>query len=131
MSISRLCFSAILIAAAGLGCKKEAGPGGLATIKGKVYGRDITASGGLRAEGYIGDVRVFISVSGNPSYFEDIRTSYDGSFEFRFLRKGSYDLWTYSDCDTCLLKQQLVMRQGVTIDGRKETKVVPDFEIIY
>lgn len=113
-----------------LACKKDAGPGGLATIKGKVYGRDVTSSGNLKAEGYIGDVRVYISVAGNPSYFDDTRTSYDGSYEFRFLRKGSYDLWVYSDCDTCAWKQKYEVK-SVEISSKKETVTVPDFNIIF
>ena len=112
-------------------CTKEAGPGGLATIKGKVYGRDITSGGNLKAEGYMANWRVFISVANNPSYFDDIRTSYDGSYEFKFLRKGSYDIWAFSDCDTCAIKTQAVIKKGIEISDKKGEVTVPDLEIIY
>ncbi len=112
-------------------CKKDAGPGGLATIQGKVYGRDITTSGTLRGEGYLGDQRVFISVSGNAISFDDVRTSYDGSYRFSFLRKGTYDVWAFSDCDTCAFKQRAVLQNGIIISDKKEVKTLPDFEIIY
>jgi hypothetical protein len=125
-TIGYLLFTTLLAA-----CQKDAGPGGLATVKGKVYGRDITTGGNLKAEGYLPDWRVYISVSGDPGYFEDMKTSYDGSYEFKFLRKGNYDVWAFSDCDTCLIKTQLVMKKGIKVSDKKETVTVPDIEVIY
>lgn len=115
---------------AGASCKKEAGEGGLATITGKVYATDISSSGVLKAEGYLGEARVYISVAGETAFFEDTRTSYDGSYRFDFLRKGSYDIWTYSDCDTCQWAQKYQI-QSVTIDDKRETVTVPDLHIIF
>lgn len=112
-------------------CSKDAGPGGLASIKGKVYGRDITTSGNLKSEGYLGDQRVFISVANDPYSFDRVNTSYDGSFEFKFLQKGSYDIWAFSDCDTCAQKQQLVIMKGISISDKKQTVTVADLEVIY
>jgi hypothetical protein len=120
--LALLCFAA---------CKKDAGPGGLASIKGKVYGTDVTTAGNIKSQGYIGDQRVFIGVSNDPYSFEDVRTSYDGSYEFRFLRKGTYDVWAYSDCDTCVQKQKLVIKKGIEISDKKETVMVEDLQIIY
>jgi len=126
MALGLLLMSAIFSS-----CQKDAGPGGLATIKGKVYGRDITTSGNLKAEGYVADWRVYISVADDPGYFEDARTSYDGSYEFKFLRKGNYDVWAFSDCDTCLIKTQVVMKKNISVSEKKETVNLPDLEIIY
>lgn len=111
-------------------CKKEAGPGGLATIRGKVFATDVTTNGNVRDSGYLGDVRVFISVSGNPAYFDDVRTSYDGSYEFKFLRQGTYDIWAFSDCDTCRWTQKYDLK-AVTINGKRETVNVEDLRIIF
>jgi hypothetical protein len=42
-------------------------------------------------------------IYGNESTFydDDIKTSYDGSFEFRYLKKGNYTVFVYEDCSTC------------------------------
>lgn len=111
------------------GCSKEAGYGGLAEIKGKIFAKDVTSSGILKAEGYLGDQRVYISAHDNPAYFDNVRTSYDGSYSFKFLQKGSYDIWAFSDCDTCIWKQKYSI-ENVTISAKKEVKEVGDI-IIY
>ncbi|RYZ55892.1 MAG: hypothetical protein EOP49_01855 [Sphingobacteriales bacterium] len=119
-------FSTVLFIA----CKKEAGPGGLASIKGKVFATDVTASGTERDSNYIGDHRVYISVSGNSSHFDDVRTSYDGTYKFSSLRKGSYDVWTFGECDTCVWTQKKVMLTGVEISEKKQEVELPDLRII-
>ena len=35
--------------------------------------------------------------SENTFYDDDVKTSYDGSFEFRYLQKGDYQIFAYSD----------------------------------
>ena len=53
---------------------------------------------------YIQDENVYI-IYGDDStqvYDDDFETSWDGSYEFDYLRKGNYILFTYSKCDTCL-----------------------------
>lgn len=112
-------------------CKKDPGPGGLATIRGKIYGIDLTTSGDVKDSGYLGNQRVFIGVAGEPAHFDDVRSSYDGSFEFKFLRKGSYDVWTFGDCDTCTWKQQKVMVSGVEISEKKQTVEVGDMKVLF
>jgi hypothetical protein len=112
-------------------CRKEAGPGGLASVKGKVYGIDVTTSGDVKSEGYVGDQRVYIGVTNDTYSFQDVRTSYDGTYEFKYLRKGTYDVWAYSDCDTCAWKQKLVIKKGIEISDKKETVTVEDLKIIF
>ncbi len=78
-------------------CKKEAGVGGSGTIKGKVsvstYNGTIPT--GITFDGP--DYDVYIIYGGTNSYYDDkITTSYDGSFEFRYLRKGDYKIFVYS-----------------------------------
>lgn len=117
-------LSAISLAA----CKKEPGFGGLATVKGKVYVKDYDKSGYLKSEGYGGDLRVTIGVAGEAAALDDQRTQYDGAYEFRFLRKGRYQVWVYENCDTCLMGQKVVV-QEVNITEKKQTIVLPDFVI--
>lgn len=129
-SVLPLLLSVILIS-----CNKEPGPGGLASIKGRVYVYDLTAGLDTVSKGYIGDMRVFIGSADESVQFDDTRTSYDGSYEFKFLRKGNYKLWVIAESDTFSVTlpplpdgQQYYM-QDVEVKEKKEEVTVPDFTI--
>lgn len=111
-----------------LQCKKEEGFGGLGTIKGKVYAYDYNNSGVLESEGYAGDIEVYISAEGKSEILDRIRTHYDGSFEIKELRKGSYEVWVYSDCDLCPNGIEPII-QKVTIDQKKSIVELKTFEV--
>lgn len=111
-------------------CSKEEGYGGLATITGKVYGKDFNSSGYLVGEGYIGDVSVYISKSGETAYFDKVDSAYDGSFTFKFLYEGTYDIWVYGDCDTCAWDQTFT-KKTITISSSKETVTTEDLVITF
>lgn len=109
-------------------CTKEPGEGGLASISGKVFAHDYDKQGNLKAEGYVGEIRVYISVEGSSELLDDVRTQYDGSYEFPFLRKGNYQLWVFTQCDSCVNDQMPVV-QKASITERKQRVIMPDFEI--
>jgi hypothetical protein len=44
--------------------------------------------------------RVYIIYGDNDFYDDDIRTSYDGTYVFDNLRKGTYSVFAYSDDST-------------------------------
>lgn len=78
-------------------CKKDEGVGGNSTIKGKIMMKDYngTVFSGNTFDG--ADVDVYIIYGGENTFYDDrIRTSYDGTFEFRYLRKGNYKIFVYS-----------------------------------
>jgi hypothetical protein len=83
-------------------CSKYEGEGGSSTIKGVVKEQRFNSLGNLISEYPVSDKDVFI-IYGNESTFydDDIKTSYDGSFEFRYLKKGNYTVFVYEDCSTC------------------------------
>jgi hypothetical protein len=83
-------------------CSKYEGEGGSSTIKGVVNEQRFNSLGNLISEYPVADKDVFI-IYGNESTFydDDIKTSYDGSFEFRYLKKGNYTVFVYEDCSTC------------------------------
>lgn len=112
-----------------LSCKKEPGFGGLATISGKVYAVDSTTGGNLKDEGYIGDFDVFIGVQGEPGILDNIKTSYDGSYQFDELRKGTYDVWVYRRCDACA-GDILLIKKTVVIKDNKDEIVLEDFNVV-
>lgn len=111
-------------------CSKEEGYGGLATIRGKVYGKDYNSSGNLVGEGYVGGFKVYISKHGESSSFDDVDSSYDGSFKFEFLYEGTYDVWVFGDCDSCTWDQVFVLKT-VEITSKKQTVEVEDLVITF
>jgi hypothetical protein len=120
----------LLFAISFLSCSKEEGYGGLATIKGKVYGKDFNSSGYLVGEGYLGDVSVYISKSGSTNYFDKVDSAYDGSFTFKFLHKGTYDIWVFGDCDTCTWEQTFV-KKTIRISSTKQTVTSEDLVVTF
>lgn len=81
-------------------CNKAAGEGGTSVIKGRVYVQNYNSAGtAITAEYYGQDVEVYIIYGTKSNFFNDrIRTSYDGSFEFPYLAKGSYRIFVYEQC---------------------------------
>lgn len=118
-----------------ISCKKEPGPGGLASIKGKVYAYDLTAGQDTVGKGYFADIRVYIGTADNADsvHFDDVRTSYNGAFEFNFLRKGKYKVWVITKSDTAIYApnpdNQQYFIQDAEITEKKEEVTLPDFII--
>jgi hypothetical protein len=109
-------------------CKKEAGEGGSGKISGKLYGYDINTAGLVTDSGYAGGYRVYISYGEEGNANNDVRTSYNGQYVFSGLKKGTYTVFTYSQCDTCLFNQKTV-KQTVTLKSNKEEAMLPDLII--
>ncbi len=109
-------------------CSVEPGEGGLAMIRGKVYGYDINSAGRILDSGYVGDTRVYIAYGNHTWADDDVRTSYNGEYAFRGLQKGKYTLWVFSQCDTCPFDLNYVKKE-VEITSNKQELVVPDFII--
>lgn len=84
-------------------CKKYAGEGGNSVIQGKIYVKNYNTNGTTLLNEYYGaDVEVYIIYGETSNFYnERLRTSYDGSFEFRFLTKGKYRVFVYSKCFDC------------------------------
>ena len=113
-----------------LSCAKMEGYGGKASISGNVFGRDYNSNGNLVSEDNLGNVRVYISKHGSTQYFDDMRTAYDGSFQFDYLQVGKYDLWAFGDCDNCSWDQTYTLIT-VEVTSKKEVVVSPDIEITF
>jgi hypothetical protein len=90
---------ALASAFASSSCKKPAGEGGQATIRGMVYETNFSMVSGnyeVNDEYYAPDVDVFIIYGDDATYGNKVQTGPDGVFEFKYLRKGSYTVYTYS-----------------------------------
>jgi hypothetical protein len=89
--------AAILMIVIGSSCKKAAGPGGRATVKGKVYAYDYDNTVKyLVSKGYSTGEKVFISYGTNASIDNNMTTGIDGVFEFKYLTKGHYKVFVNS-----------------------------------
>jgi hypothetical protein len=85
-------------------CKKEEGEGGTSTITGKVIVHNFDPGYQNPAPTDIypaADQKVFIIYGeGNTRHNDDYDTSFDGTFEFKYLQKGTYKLFVYSKDST-------------------------------
>lgn len=99
-------------------CKKVEGPGGAATIKGHILKEKMIAG-----QAYFHDAAdedVYLIYGNEDSFYDDdIKTSYDGTFEFNYLEEGNYQLFVYSDCPTCLSGDTIIKRD-IVISEKKE-----------
>jgi len=99
-------------------CSKTEGPGGAATITGKIRKEKIIAGQAYYYDAVDEDVYLIYG-SENTFYDDDIKTSFDGSFEFNYLEEGNYQFFVYSDCNNCL-SGDTVLIQDIVINDKKE-----------
>lgn len=116
----------------GIACKKGPGEGGSATIHGKVKTYDYNGNYPvLDSIYYQPDENVYIIYGDGDTYNDNYKTSYDGSYEFRYLRKGTYKIFVYSDDSTGLSPTGLVtVIKQVEVNSTKSTVEVPDLVIV-
>ncbi|MBI5217633.1 MAG: hypothetical protein HY958_01710 [Bacteroidia bacterium] len=111
-------------------CKKEPGKGGNATIYGKVYVKDYNATFTVLQEEYYGqDIWVYIIYGDDRDYGDRIRTGYDGVYEFKYLRPGKYQIYTYSKDSTIQTNAMIPVIKNVEIKKNNDEMQVPDLVI--
>ncbi len=95
---SKLVFILTLGVITGLtACEQEEGFGGTSSVSGKVYALDYnTELTELLEQYYAPDEDVFIVFGDDITYADKVSTHYDGTFEFKNLRKGQYTVYAYS-----------------------------------
>lgn len=97
-------------------CSKYEGQGGAATIKGVIIEQKYNTLGNpiLNGSYPAPDQDIFIIYGAeNTFYDDDIKTSFDGTFEFRYLRKGKYKVFTYEDCKPCPSGKKEVIQEAI------------------
>lgn len=111
-------------------CEKDPGEGGLASITGKVYVQDYNGNCTELRDQYYGiDEDVFIIAGDDPSYFDKVKTGPDGTFWFRYLRKGKYKVYALSqNCDAPGQLEAVI--KELKISDRKEDIVTEDIVVI-
>ena len=103
-------------------CAKVEGPGGSSSIVGKVHVNVYDVAGTLINDYDAQDEDVYLIYGGTNSFYDDdVKTSYDGSFEFNYLQKGTYKLFVYQDCNSCASGKEAVFVNDVEITDSKTT----------
>ena len=107
-------------------CKKDPGEGGRATIIGKIIaGNYHSPSTPVTTGDFLADEDVFI-IYGDQSTVvnNDTKTSYDGSFSFKYLRPGKYTIFAYS-LDTANSSPSVIsVLKNIEIQDKKQKLVV-------
>ena len=102
-------------------CSKYEGQGGAATIKGVVIEQRYNSLGNVISSYPAQDQDIFIIYGEeNTFYDDDIKTSFDGTFEFRYLRKGKYKVFTYEDCNTCPSGKKEFIQEAIITEKNQE-----------
>ena len=79
-------------------CTKEPGVGGAAAVSGNILINDYNSLGTFLGEYDAQNYKVYLIYGNDGGAFDDdVNTSHDGSFEFKYLQKGGYELFVYSD----------------------------------
>jgi hypothetical protein len=111
-------------------CEKEPGPGGNSTLYGKVLVRDYNETFTVLQETYYGpEIWVYLVYGDNRDYGDRILTGYDGTWEFRYLRPGTYKVYTYSKDSTMQTNAAVPVILEVKIDEKKQEIKVADLVI--
>lgn len=130
----------LIICAIALGftaCEKPAGEGGTSVIEGQIY-KIFTfqnpTTGLIDTTYFLLDAGkdVFIIYGDDKSevYDDKFETDYNGKYHFKYLRKGDYTLYTYSDStDGSMIKYDYPIFKYVTISSNNSTNTVADFVI--
>lgn len=85
-----------------LSCNKKEGEGGTASLYGKVLVTEKDEFSGQEIKQYYAlEKRVYIIYGDDNTFNDNTRTDFEGKFTFSYLKKGNYEIYTISDCDTC------------------------------
>jgi hypothetical protein len=125
-------FSGFLFSA----CNSGPGPGGQASITGKVYTQGnwnssctvyIDSTTGF-VPFYSPDEDVYLIYGTDPTYGDHVKTAPNGTFQFNYLRKGKYTVYVYSkDCSVSAGK--VSVSASVEITEKKQAVVLTDLKI--
>ena len=113
-------------------CKKKPGEGGFATIEGKVYVKNYDAFfTNITSQYYLPSETVYIIYGDGTEIGESVKTSYDGSFKFNYLRKGTYKVYVIGKDSSSSPKgnpKEVLVKTEIT--KKKQVVTLPDFVIL-
>jgi hypothetical protein len=111
-------------------CEKEPGSGGKSTIYGKVLVKDYNSTFTVLEETYYGpEIWVYIVYGDDRDYGDRIQTSYDGTYEFKYLRPGTYHVYAYSKDSTLQTNASVPVIKDIDVPKKKQDIEVEDIII--
>ena len=120
----------LLFGCAFISCKKGPGEGGNSSITGYIQDSVYNATFLFTVGGHPGqDEDVYIIYGDDISYGDRIKSGPDGKFEFKYLRKGSYRLYVYSDTTASVVDSfgKVVLVKNAEITGKHQTVDIDTF----
>jgi hypothetical protein len=114
-------------------CDLPEGEGGNNTIRGHVFMKKYNSDfSRLIQEYYLADERVYIIYGDDTTtYHDDVRTNFDGSFEFRYLRSGKYTVFAYSrDSLSITGLPKYAVKKSITLKDDDEKVFVEDIIVL-
>ncbi|MFN0275267.1 MAG: hypothetical protein ACKVPJ_05955 [Chitinophagales bacterium] len=124
MSKQKLFFALFTSAVSFSACELTPGEGGTSDITGKVYVKEVNGSGIVTAEYFAPDEDVYILFDEDGIFDESTKTSYNGEYQFTFLRKGTYRIFAYSDLNSLSNEKEAVTVE-VEITENKQNVEAP------
>ncbi|MFT7612508.1 MAG: hypothetical protein ACI9J3_001471 [Parvicellaceae bacterium] len=114
-----------------LGCEKVPGMGGNSSIKGSILVEEYDQTFSTLFASYDGaDVDVYIVYGESETYDDRVKTSPSGVFEFEFLRKGAYQIYTYSKDSTLQSPSGMIaLTQNLEITKNKQQVEIPQLTV--
>jgi len=98
---------------------------------GKVLVRQYNASFTiLQEEYYAQDEDVYIIYGDDITFGDRTRTCYDGTYEFKYLRPGTYTIYAYSKDSTFQTNSMIPVIREMTISKNHEVVEVPEIIIL-
>ena len=113
-------------------CEKPEGTGGRSSIGGRLYARNCYDTNlTVGADDYLNAQRVYLIYGDHVGFDDNMQTSEDGSFEFRYLRPGNYTVFAYATdsngSENGVVKQvEIGKDEHVTLDPFIVTKLPDD-----
>ena len=82
-------------------CNVQEGPGGMGSISGRIFVKNYNGDfSQLKETYYAPEESVYLIYGEEKIYGDDVKTHFDGSFKFDYLRKGNYQVFAYSKDST-------------------------------
>lgn len=114
-----------------ISCEKEPGKGGNTTLYGRVWVRDYNTTFTALLDAYWAQNEdVFIVYGDEKGVSDRVRTSYNGSFQFKYLRPGKYTIFAYSKDSTLQTLADIPIIRTVIIDDNDKDVEVPQIDIL-
>ncbi len=115
-----------------IACKKEPGEGGFASIEGKLYVKNYDEFFQIKiSEHYLPGENVYIIYGNGTEVGNSVKTSYDGSFKFNYLQKGTYKVFVVGkDSAAANRGNEISVLKEITITEKKQNINLGDLTIL-